>query len=84
MIFKKVFFSILIIVILINCGYSKRVIYAQNTTAIELKKLQLEQNLDLDEESSTKHTSSVIVVPGNCKPGFVESAINKRCRKIAS
>lgn len=75
MIQRKVLIFLVVISIVIANNDARKVIFAKNTTAEAIsKEKQLEE----------VNESTIINVPSNCKPGFVESSLNKRCRKVAT
>lgn len=78
---KKVFFCLVISILITNSG-SLKVIFARNTTAQALKIAETERVIN--ERESSPDMSTIINVQANCKPGFVyESTFHNRCRRIA-
>lgn len=72
----------LILSMLMANSESLKVIFARNTTADALEIAEAERIAAILE--SRPDMSSIINIPGNCKPGFVyESTFHNRCRKIA-
>lgn len=72
----------LIITILMANSETLKVIFARNSTASAIRRVETERS-ERDSEQLT-NTGSIITIPGNCKPGFVyESTFHHRCRKIA-
>lgn len=72
----------LILSMLIANSESLKVIFARNTTAAAQRTAEAERIAAILE--SRPDMSSIINIPGNCKPGFVyESTFHNRCRKVA-
>lgn len=72
----------LILSMLMANSESLKVIFARNTTAAAQRIAEAERIAAILE--SRPDMSSIINIPGNCKPGFVyESTFHNRCRKVA-
>jgi hypothetical protein len=75
----------LVFLILSACALNSeasKVIYARNTTAQAVRRVEAEKNAREREAQPDK--STIINIPGNCKAGFVfETTFHNRCRKVA-
>lgn len=76
---KILYSSVVIILIIVTNIDALKVIYVKNATAAaDISRIGGGSELKIEEIDK----STIINVPGNCKPGYIYEA--KRCRKVAS
>lgn len=79
----QIVISCLIISFLIANSESLKVLFAKNTTAHALREAEADRVAKQPGEAHV-HEGTVLIIPNNCKPGFVfESTFHHRCRKIS-